>query len=145
MIGRAALSSLLLVVVAVAMPTALKDWAANLTPLGESTVRGTATISTLPGDSLAIGIMIENARMGDEHPWHLHSGSCPRSGAVIADESSYPLIRVADDKAGSASALVAAVLHEGSTYSINVHRSPNDHTAIACGDLKPILGGGEAR
>lgn len=145
MIGRAALSSLLLVIVAVAMPTAAKDWAANLAPLGESTVRGTATVSTLPGDSLAIAVMIENAGMGDEHPWHLHSGSCPRSGAVIGAESSYPLIRVTDDRTGSASARVAAVLHEGSTYSINVHRSASDHTAIACGDLQPILDGAEAR
>ena len=142
MIARAALSGLFLTVATLTGNAILQDWGANLAPLGESTVRGTATASTMPGDSLDIRIMIENATPGDAHPWHLHSGSCPRSGAVLGGEASYAAIDVGDDRAGSAQARVAVTLTEGGAYSVNVHRSANDHTAIACGDLQPVSGGG---
>lgn len=120
---------------------ALKEWSAVLNPQNGSTVSGTATAEPRTGDTLVVNIRIKGAKSGDVNPWHVHSGGCDSSGAVLGDPSRYAVMTIGADKSGQATAKVKAVLTVGVPYSINVHRSPGDVAVIACGNLRPIAGG----
>ena len=118
-----------------------KEWSAVLSPQNGSTVSGTATAEPRMGDTLVVNIRIKGARAGDVNPWHVHSGGCDSSGAVLGDPSRYAAMTVGADQTGQATAKVKAMLTVGVPYSINVHRSPSDMAVIACGNLRPIAGG----
>ncbi len=111
-----------------------------ISPQNGSTVSGTATAEPRTGDSLVVSIRIKGAKAGDLNPWHLHSGGCDSSGAVIGDPSHYAPITTGADQAGQSTARVKAMLTVGVPYSVNVHRAPGDMGVIACGNLRPIAG-----
>ena len=117
-----------------------KEWSATLRPQNGSTVSGTATLQPIAGDSLVVLIRIKGAKAGDSNPWHVHSGGCDSSGAVLGDPSRYAPMTVGTDGSAEANARVKALLSIGVPYSINVHRSPNDMTVISCGNLRPVAG-----
>jgi hypothetical protein len=119
----------------------LKEWSAVISPQNGSTVSGTATAEPRTGDTLTVNIRIKGAKAGDLNPWHVHSGGCDSSGAVLGDPSRYAAMAVGADGSGQATARVKALLTVGVAYSINVHRSPSDLAVIACGNLRPIAGG----
>ena len=118
-----------------------KEWSAVLSPQNGSTVSGTATVVPLTGDTLLVNIRIKGAKAGGVNAWHVHSGGCDSSGAVLGDPSRYAAMTVGADQSGQATARVKALLTVGVPYSINVHRSPSDMSVIACGNLRPIAGG----
>lgn len=118
----------------------LKEWSATLQSQNGSTVTGTTTAQPAAGDSLIVGIRIKGARSGDSNPWHVHSGGCDSSGAVIGDPSRYAPMTIRADGAAEATARVKTLLTIGVPYSVNVHRSPSDMTVIACGNLRPVAG-----
>ena len=115
-----------------------KEWSATLRPQNGSTVSGTATAQDVSGDSLAVTLRIKGARSADSNPWHVHSGGCDSSGAVLGDPSRYAPMTIGTDGSAEASARVKATLTIGVPYSINVHRSASDLTVIACGNLRPV-------
>ena len=117
-----------------------KEWSATLRPQNGSTVSGTATVQPIAGDSLVILIRVKGARAGDTNPWHVHSGGCDSSGAVLGDPSRYAPMRVGPDGSAEANTRVKAMLSIGVPYSINVHRSPSDMAVISCGNLRPVAG-----
>ena len=117
-----------------------KEWSAVLNPQNGSTVSGTATVVPLVGDSLVVNIRIKGATAGNLNPWHVHSGGCDSSGAVLGDPSRYAPMTVGADQSAQATARVKAMLAVGVPYSINVHRSSGDMSVVACGNLRPIAG-----
>ncbi|HEX9564844.1 MAG TPA: hypothetical protein VF981_12760 [Gemmatimonadaceae bacterium] len=136
--GRTALEGLIMMTVTAATITAFTHWSANLTPVHESTVTGTAHATDVPGDSVAVTIRIENAQAGYAHPWHVHAGGCANAGAVLGDGSRYPLLRVGAERTAAAAARVAGGLVPGSAYSVNVHQSESDESVVSCGDLRTV-------
>lgn len=118
----------------------VKEWSAVISPQNGSTVSGTATAEPHVGDSLVVSIRIKGAMSGNLNPWHVHSGGCDSSGAVLGDPSRYTPMTIGSDQSGQATARVKAMLTVGVPYSINVHRSPGDMAVIACGNLRPIAG-----
>lgn len=82
-------------------------------------------------------VSISGAEPGQEHPWHVHEGTCESGGAIIGPADSYPFLEVDDD--GNANATVTifdTALVEGNDYHINVHLSEDElQTIVACGDL----------
>ena len=118
----------------------VKEWSATLRPQNGSTVSGTATAQAIAGDSTVVTIKIKGAKAGDSNPWHVHSGGCDSSGAVIGDPSRYAPMTIATDQSAEATARVKTLLTLGVPYSINVHRSPSDMSVIACGNLRPVAG-----
>ena len=139
MLRRNAAGVLALTATAV-LSLSFKEWSATLRPQNGSTVSGTATAQPLTGDSLVVTIKIKGAKAGDSNPWHVHSGGCDSSGAVIGDPSRYAPMTIGTDQAAEATARVKALLTLGVPYSINVHRSPSDMAVIACGNLRPVAG-----
>lgn len=131
-------------VVALAATTILamtfKEWSAMIRPLNGSTISGTATATPRDGDSLAVNIRIKGGKTGDTNPWHVHSGGCDSSGAVLGDPARYTPMTIGADGTGEATARVKTMLTVGVPYSVNVHRSSSDMGVIACGNLRPIAG-----
>jgi hypothetical protein len=117
-----------------------KEWSAMIGPLNGSTVSGTATATPREGDSLLVSIRIKGGKTGDTNPWHVHSGGCDSSGAVLGDPGRYTSMTIGADGTGEATALVKTILTVGVPYSVNVHRSASDMGMIACGNLRPIAG-----
>ena len=139
MLRRNAAGVLALTTTAV-LSLSVKEWSATLRPQNGSTISGTATALPLTGDSLVVTIKIKGAKAGDSNPWHVHSGGCDSSGAVLGDPSRYAPMTIGTDQAAEATARVKALLTLGVPYSINVHRSPSDMAVIACGNLRPVAG-----
>ena len=104
----------------------MKEWSAVISPQNGSTVSGTATAEPRVGDTLIVSIRIKGAGAGNLNPWHVHSGGCDSSGAVIGDPSRYAPMTIAADQSGQATARVKAMLTVGVPYSVNVHRSAGD-------------------
>jgi hypothetical protein len=119
---------------------AFKEWSAMIRPVDGSTVSGTATAVPRSGDTLDVNIRIKGGKIGDTHPWHLHSGGCDSSGAVLGDPSRYQPMPVSPMQTGEATAHVVTRLTVGVPYSVNVHRSTSDMGVIACGNLRPVAG-----
>ena len=117
-----------------------KEWSATLRPQNGSNVSGIATAQPIAGDSLSVLIRIKGARAGDSNPWHVHSGGCDSSGAVLGDPSRYAPMTIGIDGSAETTTRVKAMLALGVPYSINVHRSPSDMSVIACGNLRPVAG-----
>jgi hypothetical protein len=117
-----------------------KEWSATLRPQNGSTVSGSATALPIAGDSLVVTLKIKGAKAGDSNPWHVHSGGCDSSGAVLGDPSRYAPMTIGTDQSAETTARVKALLTIGVPYSINVHRSPSDMSVIACGNLRPVAG-----
>jgi hypothetical protein len=117
-----------------------KEWSATIRPLDGSTVSGSATAQPGDGDSLVVTIRIKGGKVGDTNPWHLHSGGCDSSGAVLGDPARYTPMSIGANQAGEATARIKMLLTIGVPYSVNVHRSPSDMSVIACGNLRPVAG-----
>ena len=125
----------------------VKEWTATVRPIDGATVSGTATAIPGTSDSLTVNIEVKGGKSGETLPWHLHSGGCDRSGAVLGDAKQYEPMVIAEGGAGTgkATAHVVVKLTVGVPYSVNVHRSPSDMSVIACGNLRPVAGNQEKR
>lgn len=140
MLRRNAAGGVLVLSATTLLALGMKEWSAMIRPQNGSTVSGTAMAQPQTGDSLVVTIRIKGGKAGDVNPWHLHSGGCDSSGAVLGDPSRYAPMTIGADQAAEATARVKAVLTVGVPYSINVHRSPSDLGVIACGNMRPIAG-----
>lgn len=140
MLRRNAASAMFGMAATAILALTFKEWSAVIRPQDGSTVSGTATATPHEGDSLVVNIRITGGKSGDSNPWHVHSGGCDSSGAVLGDPSRYAPMTIGADQAGEATARVKALLAVGVPYSVNVHRSPSDMGVIACGNLRPIAG-----
>ena len=139
MLRRNAAGVLALTTAAV-LALSFKEWSATLNAANGSSVTGTATAQPMDSDTLTVTIRIKGGKAGDTNPWHLHSGGCDSSGAVLGDPSRYVPMTIGADGSAQATAVVRAVLAIGTAYSVNVHRSASDLTPISCGNLRPIAG-----
>ena len=122
------------------MALTMKEWSATIRPIDGSTVSGTATATVGAGDSLTLTIQVKGGKSGETLPWHLHSGGCDKSGAVLGDASQYEPMVIAEDMSGTETARVVVKLNVGVPYSVNVHKSANDMSVISCGNLRPVAG-----
>lgn len=111
-------------------------WRAELSPTGESTVKGTATVEAADSTGAMAHISISGAKQGDVLPWHVHSGTCDNAGPPIGDASAYKPLSVGADGNAMGEAKITVVPADSASYSVNVHRSASDESVIACGVLK---------
>lgn len=141
MIRRQAAGGVVALAATAVMALTYKEWSAVIRPLDGSTVSGTATVVPRSGDTLEVNIRIKGGTRGEALPWHLHSGGCDSSGAVLGDPARYVPMQVTHAQTGEATVRVVSRLTVGVPYSVNVHRTPSDLGVIACGNLRPIAGG----
>ncbi len=126
---------------------AVADWKAELAPVGDSGIAGSATVqtalpsmadTTMPAKAeFTAEVSIRGGTDGNKHPWHVHSGTCgTESAPIVGDASAYSPITIESSGEGKATATVNAEISPNGQYLVNIHRSPDDLTVISCGELK---------
>lgn len=126
---------------------AVTDWKAELAPVGDSGISGSATVQTaLPAmadttmparTEFTAEVSIVGGTDGNKHPWHVHSGTCgSESAPIVGQASNYTPITIEGSGEGKAKATVSAEISPNGQYLVNIHRSPDDLTVISCGELK---------
>ncbi len=121
------------------IPQFTQKWAAILQPTGTSVLAGTAVVEAVGDDSLTAEIQLSGAKAGSEIAWHIHLGNCADKGKILGQSEAYPLLKVGADGKASGSVTVPGALPSQGEYSIMVHKTDSDLTAVACGSLKSIL------
>lgn len=115
----------------------VRDWAATLTGREGRKVSGTATaVPTADGKGVEVSVQLTGDTPGATRPWHVHVGSCSKSGGVFGGGRAYTPITIDTKGNGSAKATVPAVFADTSTYYVNIHDAAAAMSIIvACGDL----------
>ena len=112
------------------------QWTTTLQPVGGSSIQGSASVA--PGGSNTqtnATVTVTGSSSGSVHPWHLHRGSCSNDMGIVGPPDAYPMLGVSGD--GSARIMVGLPFAKptSGSYFVSVHRSAQDMTRIACGNL----------
>ena len=115
------------------------DWSAQISARAPYAVIGSATARSVgivggAGTSTAT-VEIRGAAPGARHPWHVHSGTCASGGPIVGEANDYDVLEAGANGADEKTAGIGAGMDDHERYHVNVHRSPDDLTVIACGDL----------
>lgn len=114
------------------------EWKATLTGKDGRKVSGAAS-ATLAADgaSTVVTIALDGDTPGATRPWHIHSGSCTKSGGVVGGARAYTPLTI--DGAGhtNGKATLTPALADTGSYYVNVHdASTAMNIIVACGDLQ---------
>ncbi len=120
---------------AMPMTNTIDDWSGNLTPVNDSGIRGAAAVRTGYGQT-GVSVTIAGAKSGEQHPWHVHRGTCGSGGPIVGPATAYPVLSVGANGEASASAKIDMQLGETESYYVNIHKSPSDlGTIVSCGEI----------
>jgi Cu-Zn family superoxide dismutase len=114
------------------------EYAAAVAGKDGSPIHGAATMkSSSDAKGTVIDLKLMGVPAGETHPWHVHMGSCAKSGGVWGGGANYKPL-VADAKGnGESKATIAMALPDTGSYYVNIHESStNMGKIVACGDLK---------
>ena len=112
------------------------QWMAMLSPVGASTVRGTAMVHSM-SDRQTVEIQITGGTPSGSHPWHIHTGTCADGMTpIVGSPQLYTPLGAGTDGSASLTADLPITISASQRYHVNVHASPVDMgTIVACGDL----------
>ena len=102
-----------------------------------STIRGlTEMVGGKEKGTTAVSISYKGDVPGATRPWHVHTGSCKKGGAVFGSATAYAALTVNAAGAAEGKGTLRVALPDSGEFYVNVHESPTKMGAvIACGDL----------
>lgn len=105
---------------------------------GDQTSIATTTMTRLTGgdENMRASVTGRGGLQPGSYPWHVHAGACGSDSAILGSADEYPLLNAGGAGMGSATADFNANVSPGGAYSVNIHRSPDDMTVVACGNLE---------
>lgn len=113
----------------------LRDWTATLAGKDGRKVTGSAAVKPA-GAGVEVTVTLDGDTPGATRPWHIHTGSCAKSGGVFGAARAYSPIVIDLKGHGSATAKLEAPPSDTATYYVNIHDSGAAMgTIVACGDL----------
>lgn len=120
-----------------ATPTPFQDWTAKLVGKEGRRVSGAATVNpSADGKGTDVQVTIEGDTPGATRPWHIHTGSCEKSGGVFGGGRAYTPIAIDTKGHGAAKVTIPALMADTTTYYVNIHDSAAAMSIIvACGNL----------
>ncbi len=119
------------------MTQQITDWRGTLSAENNSGLRGAASARSGYGQT-GVSVTIAGLAAGEQHPWHIHSGTCGSGGPIVGAPTAYPVLQVGSNGEASASASLNVELNSGSSYYVNIHKSPSDlGTIVGCGPITP--------
>lgn len=93
---------------------------------------GTAVLTEEEEGKTKVTLTIAGAPKGIAQPAHIHSGACPKPGAIV-----YPLTNVVNGVSETTLDVDTETLMKQLPLAINVHKSASQAAIyVACGDLK---------
>ena len=83
-------------------------------------------------------LVVRGSSAGQQHPWHVHTGSCNAHGPVVGSLIAYQVLQVRGDGNVDLTQTVRETLRPGQSYYVDIHASRSDMDRIlACADLHP--------
>ena len=121
-----------------ALARPITEYAATLVGKEGRKVRGSATVTpTKDGTGTEVAVTLTDDTPGATRPWHIHTGSCEKSGGVVGGGRAYTPIVINDKGQGAGKATLPVALADSATYYVNIHDAAAAMGIIvACGDLK---------
>lgn len=108
----------------------IKSFKANLSPISESNISGTATVTDMEGKAKVV-INLVGASEGSELPVHFHLGTCAELGEV-----KFPLNPIQNGISETILEISTEELNSNLPLALNVHESVNKMDVnVSCGDL----------
>lgn len=122
---------------AFAVTTPHVAWEGLLLGKDGSKIRGPVTMEAGMADGTTqITVNYKDDVAGAVRPWHVHVGSCEKSGPVFADRSAYTPLSVKSDGTAASKSTQKIALPESGEYYVNIHESAsNMGKIVACGNL----------
>jgi len=112
------------------------EWKADLVGTGIAAgMKGDAKAVT-DGVKSQVTLNLQGGTPGHAYPWHVHSGVCGSTGAVVGPAGAYPMAVIGTDGKTSATAHLNFPLSKTGRYYVNVHASSRSMANIvACAPL----------
>ncbi|MES2525340.1 MAG: hypothetical protein V4617_21795 [Gemmatimonadota bacterium] len=122
--------------VAVAL-TVAPHWSGTVAGKDGSKTTGSAMMmATSDGAGTEVTLTLKGETASVTRPWHIHVGSCAKSGGILGGGRSYTPITVDDKGSGTSKATLMLAVPDTGSYYVSVHESPaNMSNVVACGDL----------
>lgn len=113
------------------------DWTATLSGKDGRKVTGQAVAApTADGTGTVVSVTLEGDTPGAIRPWHVHTGSCTKTGGVVGGGRAYTPLTIDAKGHASGKATLAVPLADTTTYNVNIHDAAAAMGIIvACGDL----------
>jgi hypothetical protein len=113
-----------------------EEWKADLVGTGAAAgMKGDAKAVT-DGTRSQVTLNLQGGAPGRSYPWHVHSGVCGATGAVVGPAGAYPLAVIGTDGKTTATAHLNFPLSKTGRYYVNVHASTRSMaTIVACAPL----------
>ena len=113
------------------------EWDGMVAGKGASKIRGTVN---MVGGSVSgttdVSVNYAGDVAGAARPWHIHVGTCAKSGAVLGDAKAYGVLRASAKGAAEGNATLRIALPDTGEYHVNIHQSvAKMGTIVACGAL----------
>ncbi len=123
--------------VLLALSGPITNYVATLAGKDGRKVHGTATVTpSADGSSTEVAVTLTDDTPGATRPWHIHAGSCEKSGGVVGGGRVYTPIAINDKGQGTGKATLPVALADTATYYVNIHDAAAAMGIIvACGDL----------
>ena len=117
--------------------TVAPHWMGTVTGKDGAKTTGSAMMMpTADGAGTEVTLELKGETAGVTRPWHIHVGSCAKSGGVFGGGRSYTPVTIDDKGNGSSKATLMVALPDTGSYYVNVHESAATMSKIvACGDL----------
>ena len=115
----------------------LRDWTTTLAGKDGRKVTGAAVVKPgANGAGAEVTVTLDGDTPGATRPWHIHAGSCAKSGGVVGGARAYSPIVIDLKGHGGATAKLDVALSDTTTYYVNIHDAAAAmQTIVACGDL----------
>jgi len=115
------------------------EFSVTIAGLSGSKIRGSGLITPSEKPTVAktvVALKFDRDIAGAERPWHIHHGTCAKSGAILGGASIYPAIKVDAKGTGSAKLTLPIVFPDTGVFYLSVHESAKQMSkVVACGDL----------
>lgn len=112
------------------------DYTATITGKDGAAIHGSAAVKSADAKT-DVEVKLMGDVAGSVRPWHIHMGSCEKSGGVFGGGRSYTPITIDGKGDGTSKVTLAVALPDTGSFYVNIHESSaNMSKIVACGDLK---------
>ncbi len=112
-------------------------WDGMVLGKGGSKIRGlTEMVGGKVKGTTAVSVSYKGDVPGATRPWHVHIGTCKKTGAILGGARAYTPLTVQPSGAAEGKSTLRLALPDSGEYYVSIHESlATMGTVIACGDL----------
>jgi FtsP/CotA-like multicopper oxidase with cupredoxin domain len=126
--------------VALALSVPSSHWMGTIVGKDGSNLTGSGMMmASKDGKSTEVMVDFKGDTPDATRPWHVHTGSCAKTGAPWGGMRPYTPIQVNKQGNGESMATIELALPDTGSYNVNIHESSaNMSRIVACSDLQLV-------